>query len=1528
MYKLEAGELNLSKIEREILEFWKQNETFRASISNRTGAEEFIFYDGPPFANGLPHYGHLLTSYIKDTVARFQTMNGKKVERRFGWDCHGLPAEMGVEKELGIQGRIAIQEYGIDKFNAACRTSVMQYAKEWENYINRAGRWVDFDQDYKTMDLPYMQSVIWAFKQLYDKGLIYEDYRVMPYSWKCETPLSNFETRMDNAYREKASKAVTVKFELEDGRKILAWTTTPWTLPSNLALAVHRDVEYVEICIARNLSSQQKIPSLTSSETGEGIDAETLVIAKPLLKKYEKDFGKYSITKEFKGSDLINFKYKPLFPYFKNHPNAFKIIHGDFVTTEDGTGIVHMAPGFGEDDQKACKENGISVVCPIDDGGKFTDEIHNLSVTHDEFELRNITSALDDEFIQKVFAGHEHIMNFDDISKSYRFYIEQREKYGFAPQIIIHNGSRIGIAGLILHDPQLNIIKNNVEVICFLLPEFQRQGLGSKVINLYCKQTLHDLQCNLVIAVTEEINEFSRKTLESCGFESDGLIHDPRANQNVIKMVRREYPTHLTTKNLYARVITQADFPLMKALYQCPNARKFYSKQILSDAEIHEELNLYTALTAKYGHGRMAIFERLTDRFVGLAGIDNVLIESTEKQIGFTFHKEFWGKGYATEIGAKLLAIYGVGEISAYSNKENLGAHKVLAKLGFKDFGEKTYERSGQVRKYFKLDTNILSLAGRQVFECNDDIIKYLKKQNAWLKTEQYMHNYPHCWRTDTPLIYKAVPSWYVAVTKFKDRMVDLNSGKQSSQAGAMPQPTANLSFRPLVESDLLFLSEIYNNPDILNYGWTEVVPDELIAQWIADTSRYAICLKNTSEFVGVGKVGMVIGESDVAGKIEIGYSIKPNFRKQGFATEAATSLLQHAIARYQRSEITLFTAPTNIASQKVANKIGFVDTGRFIKHRGVSCKLYHLPFETERLRAEIVSEAHADLLHDLYNDPEVRQFYYYSDTQFPNKSQLLAEIAYYKRQHTQHNLPRYILFEKQTGKFVGTAGLSYFDPANENLKTGNIEISYLISKDCWRKGYATEIGNAVVRYAFHNFPIETIMACTTADNVKSQQCLEKLGFTKGETINSRPKAGNTKKYTAFNYYLSREIFAKSAPQVASGATEQAGINWMPFHIRDGLFGKWLEGARDWSITRNRFWGCPVPVWKSNNPNNKQLYVFGSIAEMEGFFRESYIADCNIGKNSGKYCRADGSFQITDLHRPFIDELTAPDPFDSKYEISRVTDVLDCWFESGSMPFASIGYPHNLAEYRKNPATFDPKKHLPANLPADFIVEYVAQTRGWFYTMTALSTALFDKAPFKNCICHGVILDSNGQKLSKRLRNYPDPLEVFDTYGSDAMRWFLLSSPVLNGGDLNISKDGQEIKDVVRLVIKPIWNAYTFFAMYANADQITIYEEFLTSQNTMDKYIIAKLLTLQSGANNAMQTYDYQSACKMIEDFLDTLNNWYIRRSKDRFWKPERDEDKLTAYQTLYSVLTNLSRIIAPLLPFTAEAISMRLTPH
>ena len=832
---------DIKEISNDIIKYWQENNIFQKSVDNRAEQDSFIFYDGPPFANGLPHYGHLLTGYVKDAIARYKTMNGYFVERRFGWDCHGLPAEMGAEKKLGISGRVAIEKYGIEKFNNTCAQDVMKYTNEWEEYVIRQGRWVDFQNDYKTMDITFMESVIWAFKELYEKGLIYEDYKVVPYSWACQTQLSQFETRMDNSYRKKTSKSIYVTFTLEDHSteqllekiknydlnkeisnnlsrikevKMVAWTTTPWTLPSNLALAVNKNMEYTCELLENTLFIYSN-DILMSQEVYDDIFTKTRKSHKLCL-----------------GNDLTGLKYKPMFPYFANTENSFIIVSEDFVTNDTGTGIVHMAPAFGEDDFISCKKHNIGLVNPVDESGNFTDEV--------------------------------------------------------------------------------------------------------------------------------------------------------------------------------------------------------------------------------------------------------------------------------------------------------------------------------------------IDFVGVNVFEATDDIIKHLKLSlNCWLFTKQYIHNYPHCWRTDTPLIYKAVSSWYLKVTSIKDRMIELN---------------------------------------------------------------------------------------------------------------------------------------------------------------------------------------------------------------------------------------------KQ-------------------------------------------------------------------------------------------------------------------------------INWIPSHIQDGQFGKWLENARDWAISRNRFWGTPIPIWKSNNPNNKKLYVFGSVKEIADFF----------------------DTDIADLHKHNLDILIKEDPYDNKYQIKRVADVLDCWFESGSMPYAQQHFPYDTkfgnanthSEYTQYKNSID-SKFKNTYLPADFIVEYIAQTRGWFYTLLVMSTALFDTIPFKNCICHGVILDATGRKLSKRLNNYTSPLEIFDNYGSDSLRFLMLSSPVVTGDNMLLEKDASMVKDVLRLVIKPLFNSLYFLTVYANADNffdlsvITIsdlnncYDDNEThiEQWLLNHYIIQQCDQMVYDIRNSMDNFDTITACKHITDFIEKLNNWFIRRSRKIFWEKLSDHNekiKRLTYNALYSVLYHFSVISSSLLPIVTEYIYLHL---
>ncbi len=767
-----SGTPSFPAIEQRVLAGWAADGTFQASIDQRAGAEEFVFYDGPPFANGLPHYGHLLTGYVKDVVPRYQTMRGRRVERRFGWDCHGLPAEVEAEKQLGIKHKYEIEEMGVAEFNAACRSSVLRYTDEWRSYVTRQARWVDFDNDYKTLDTDYMESVMWAFKTLWDKGLIYEGFRVLPYCWQDETPLSNHETRMDDTYRQRQDPAVTVTMPLHgpgsplDGANALIWTTTPWTLPANLAMAVHPDIDYVQVQVG-------------------GV---RYVLAQARLAHYERELGEEpEVISHHLGTELLGLAYHPPFDFFLGRPDAHRVLAADYVTTTDGTGIVHIAPAFGEEDKVVTDAAGIEPVVPVDASGKFT------------------------------------------------------------------------------------------------------------------------------------------------------------------------------------------------------------------------------------------------------------------------------------------------AEVAPY--------------------------------------------AGVQVFDANPLIIDDLKAAGRLLRRETYDHPYPHCWRCGNPLIYKAVSSWFVAVTQFRDRMVALN-----------------------------------------------------------------------------------------------------------------------------------------------------------------------------------------------------------------------------------------------------------------------------------------------------------------------QQ-----------------------------------------------------ITWVPEHVRDGQFGKWLQGARDWSISRNRYWGSPIPVWTSDDPTYPRVDVYGSLEELERDF----------------------GVRPPDLHRPYIDELTRPNPDDptGRSTMRRVPEVLDCWFESGSMPYAQVHYP------------FDHREWFESHYPGDFIVEYNGQTRGWFYTLHVLATALFDRPAFRTVVAHGIVLGDDGAKMSKSLRNYPDVTDVFDRDGSDAMRWFLMSSPILRGGNLVVTEAG--IREGVRHALLPLWNAWSFLQLYADRPGTWGTE----STHVLDRYVLAKLAACRDVMTAALDRNDIAGACDELRAFVDALTNWYVRRSRTRFWAGER-----AAVDTLHTALEVTCRLAAPLLPLTTEAIWRGLT--
>lgn len=784
-FKPVSSKVSFPKLEEEILGIWAEQGTFQRSIDERSEESRYVFYDGPPFATGLPHYGHLVASTLKDIVPRYWTMRGHRVERRFGWDTHGLPIEMEMEKALGLSGPTSVKEFGVAEFNEACRANVLRYTAEWERVVTRMGRWVDFENDYKTMDASFMESVWWVFGQLWEKGLIYQDFRVMPFSWRLSTSLSNFEANLD--YRDVQDPAITVSMPLE-GRDaaLLVWTTTPWTLPSNLAVAVGTELDYVEASKADDTAVYIVAADLAEAVLGKG----------------------HTVHRTFKGAELVGQAYEPLFPYFADKAEAplgeggaFYVIAADHVTTGDGTGLVHMAPDFGEEDFTACKAVGIGVLQSVDNEGRLS----------------------------------------------------------------------------------------------------------------------------------ADIGEF----------------------------------------------------------------------------------------------------------------------------------------------------------------------------------------------------------AGRNVKEADPDLIRWIKDAGRLFNRSTIQHSYPFCWRSGTPLIYKAVPALFVKVTALRERM-----------------------------------------------------------------------------------------------------------------------------------------------------------------------------------------QAH-------------------------NKA----------------------------------------------------------------------------------------------------------------------------------------------------------IHWVPEAVGHKRFGNWLAEARDWNISRNRFWGTPIPVWRCEGCDTDTC--ISSIADLQ--------------RRTGE--------TVDDLHPHKIDHLT----FECEAcggVAKRIPDVFDCWFESGSMPYAQDHYP------------FEDKAQFEANFPAQFIAEGLDQTRGWFYTLLVLSTALFDKPPFKNVIVNGLVLAEDGTKMSKSKRNYPPPDEVLNQHGADALRAYLIDSPIVRADSLKFSEAG--VREVVRTVLLPLRNAWSFFVQYANIDgwdPKTGFEGVETpapaDRPEIDRWILSVLQSLVRDVNREMEGYFLYRVVPPIVGFIDHLTNWYIRRSRRRFWR-SADEvgglaDKASAYATLYEVLVTFAKVMAPVLPFVTEALYQNL---
>lgn len=758
--------LNFPQLEKELLERWKKERIFERSVQDRPENKKFVFYDGPPFATGLPHYGHIVASTIKDVVPRYATMRGFRVERRWGWDCHGLPIENLIEKELGLKTKQDIENIGVAKFNDACRNTVLKYAKDWRVIVERLGRWVDMDNDYRTMDTSYTESVWWVFKQLYDQGLIYEGKKAMHLCPRCETTLSNFEVTL--GYKDVTDLSAIVQFQLvqQPNTYILAWTTTPWTLPGNEALAVGEKIDYIKVAVGERyyIVAKERAADLFQTVPHQVV-------------------GPVAVT------ELVGQAYQPLFPYFANHQVAskmFKIYAADFVSTNEGTGVVHIAPGYGEDDYQLGLREGLPVIQHVARNGTFIDEVTD-------------------------FAG-QHVK------------------------------------------PGADRMKTDAAVIAHL------------------------------------------------------------------------------------------------------------------------------------------------------------------------------------QIADKIFS------------------------------------------------------------------------------SSKYKHSYPHCWRCDTPLLNYATSSWFVKVTALKDKMI----------------------------------------------------------------------------------------------------------------------------------------------------------------------------------------------------------------------------------------------------------------------------------------------------------------------------------------------------------------------------TNNQTVNWIPDHVKDGRFGKWLEGAKDWAISRDRYWGAPLPIWQSEQGNT---LCIGSLQELEQL--------------SGK--------KLTDVHKEFVDVVQIH--YQGK-TYHRIPQVLDCWFESGAMPYAQEHYP------------FEHKDDFEANFPAQFIAEGLDQTRGWFYTLTVLSTALFNQPAFKNVLVNGLVLAEDGKKMSKRLQNYPEPTIVLEKYGADALRFYLMSSPVVRAEDLRFSEHG--VDQVMKKLLLTLSNSYTFYRLFAQNKTVPTTPQ---SDDIMDQWMLAYLNTVIVQVTSAMETYDLQTATRLLENLVQEMSTWYIRRSRDRFKQP----DNIAALSVLRYTLLVTAKLLAPFTPFIADKIYLDL---
>lgn len=968
-------EFSPAKIEEKILEFWKEKEIFKKSLKENK-SKSYIFYDGPPFANGLPHYGHILASIIKDVIPRYKAMKGYFVPRRWGWDCHGLPVEHSVEQQLGIKTKKDIEKFGVEKFNQEAKKDVLKYSDEWKKIIPRIGRWVDMENDYRTMDTSYTESVWWIFKKLYDKKLIYEGYKSMHICPRCETTLANFEVAQ--GYKDISDLSATVKFELidEPGTYLLAWTTTPWTLPGNVALAVNPNIDYAEIRIMNNES---------------GI-MEKFIVAEI---KVNDIFGnkEYKIVRKFKGKELIGKKYNPLFDYYfenknlKNKENGWRIYGADFVSSEEGTGIVHIAPAFGEEDMELMKKYDLPFVQHVSMDGRFKEEV-------------------------KDFAG---------------------------------------------------------------------------------------------------------------------LPVKPKGN--------------------------------------------------------HKE---------------------------------------TDKKI-----------------------------------------------------------------------------------------VDFLNDQGKLFNKVEFVHSYPHCWRCDTPLLNYAANSWFVKVTAFKNKL-------------------------------------LANNKKI---NWIPAhIKEGRFGKWIADVRDWAI---SRLRFWGAP---LPVWKCDKCGEIKVIGSLAElikSWKKSGN---------NYYILRHGQSETQILgvaddsinayhlTGEGKKQVEKAADKL------KKISHKGID-----LIFSSDVLRTKETSQIIASKL-------------------------AVKEIIFDKRIREIH----IGIFENQ--------------PCN-----------------LYRRYYSSE----------------------------------------------------------------KEKFIKRPPQGEN-------LNDLKRRMMDFM----LEIESKYKNKNILIVSHEYPLWilfgASQGLNNDEILALRDDGEKTDFIKTGELM--KIDFNLFPYNR---DFEI-DLHKPYIDNVN----FDCSCGglMERIKDVFDCWFESGSMPFAQAHYP------------FENKKDFGKKFPAEFIAEGLDQTRGWFYTMLVLSTALFNKPAYKNVLVSGIILAENGQKMSKRLKNYPDPMTIVEKYGADALRYYLLSSQAVRAESLNFSEKG--VDEIYKKLISRLYNVYKFYELYADKELLNVKSKSL---NALDQWILAKLKLLIKEVSDGLENYELDRAARPIEQFIEDLSTWYIRRSRGRF--KDGGIDAQNSVATTKFVLLELSKIMSPFTPFIAEKI-------